>query len=91
MPNNRATTVDEAIKEDIIGKPDLQRDQHVSEPASYIELHARPSEEQSPPPDEYQALEDRTETPGYYNAVFEKGSCKNEDDDVYAEIASGQC
>lgn len=70
---------------------DAPRDQHVTEPASYLELHARPSEEQSTAPSEYEALQDGTETPGYYNSVFEKDGCKNEDDDVYDEIRNAQC
>ena len=41
MPNNRATTADKAIS-DSIDKHDSPRDQHLSKPATYMELQPGP-------------------------------------------------
>ena len=54
-PINGATTTDKAIT-DRVGKHDSLRDQHVSEPGLYMDLHSRPSEGQSRAPPEYKSL-----------------------------------
>ncbi len=86
-PNNRAATKDKTITDDV-GQPDLPRDQHVSEPGSYMELHPRPSEGQSRAPPEYQTLQGRHMTSGYYNVALKEGNRAKQDEDVYAEIGN---
>ncbi|KAL9950697.1 hypothetical protein ACROYT_G043237 [Oculina patagonica] len=66
VPNSRTTTEDKAVTDDI-GQPDLPRDQHVSEPGSYMELRPRPSEVHSRVPSEYTSLQEANNNPGYYN------------------------
>ena len=69
LPINRATTADKVIA-DNIGQPDSPRDQHVSEPGSYMELHPRPSEGQSHAPPEYTSLQGKDHNTEYYNVGF---------------------
>ena len=88
VPNNRET-VDKAIK-DGGGQHDLPRDQHVSEPGSYMELHPR-SQGQSRAPSEYQTLQGRHVTSGYYNVAFKERNRGNQNEEVYAEIGNEQC
>ena len=71
-PTKRATTADKVIT-DNVGQPDSPRDQHVSEPGSYMELHPRPSEGQSRAPPEYNSLQGRDKNTEYYNVGFSKG------------------
>ena len=71
LPNNRTTTADKAITENV-GPPDSPRDQHVSEPGSYMELHPRSSEGQSHAPPEYKSLQGRNKNPEYCNVGFSK-------------------
>ncbi|KAL9950719.1 hypothetical protein ACROYT_G043265 [Oculina patagonica] len=79
VPNNRTTTADKAITDDI-GQPDLPLDQRVSEPVSYMELRPRPSEGQSRAPPEYASLQEANKNPGYYNVGFTKRANRNEHD-----------
>ena len=90
LPNDRATTADKAIT-DSIGKHDSPRDQHVAEPATYMELQPRPSEEQSHALPEYKSLQGTNRNPGYYNVGFNKGSKRNEQEEIYDEIGNTQC
>ena len=73
LPINRATTTDNVITNKV-GQPDSPRDQHVSEPDSYMELHPRPSERQSHAPPEYTSLQGKDKNTEYYNV----GSCKRD-------------
>jgi len=70
-PINRATTADKVIT-DNVGQPDSPRDQHVSEPGLYMEVHLRPSEGQSRAPPEYESLQGRDKNAEYYNVGFSK-------------------
>ena len=81
LPNNRATTT----------QPDSPRDQHVSEPGSYMELHPRPSEGQSHAPPEYTRLLDEDENTEFYNVEFNKGNKRNEREEIYDEMGNAQC
>ena len=67
VPNNKALTADKDVTD--VGQARLSRDQHVSEPGVYMELHPRPSEGQSLAPAEYQTLQGRDVTSGYYNVA----------------------
>ena len=69
LPNNRATTTHKVIT-DNVGQPDSPRDQHESEPGSYMELHPKPSEGQSHAPPEYTRLLGKDENTEYYNVEF---------------------
>ena len=90
MPNNRAATPNKTITDDI-GQPDSRHDQHVSEPASYMELRPRPSEGQSRAPPEYTSLQGANkDSPGYYNVGFSKGKSGKEHEEIYDEIGSAQ-
>lgn len=71
LPNNRTTTADKAII-DNVGQSDSPRNQHVSEPGLYMELHPRPSEGQSRAPPEYTSLQGRNKNSEYYNVGFSK-------------------
>ena len=71
LPNNRTTAADKAII-DNVGPPDSPRDQHVSEPGLYMELHPRSSEGQSHAPPEYKSLQGRNKNPDYCNVGFSK-------------------
>ena len=89
VPNNRATSVEEVIKDDMTGKPDLPRDQHVSVPGSSMELRPRPSEGQSFAPPEIKSSHGTNKDLGYYNVEFNKGNSGNEYEtfeETYEEI-----
>ena len=87
-PNNRTTTVNKVVTDDI-GQPKSPRAQHVSEPGVYMELsHTRPTDGQSRA--EYQTLQARHVTSGYYNVGFKEGSKKKEDEEVYDEVGNSQ-
>ena len=88
-PNNRTTTANKAITDDI-GQPKSHA-QHVSEPGVYMELHPRPTDGQSGAPAEYQTLQGRHVTSGVYNVGFKEGSKKEEDEEVYDEVGKSQC
>ena len=88
-PNNRTTTANKTT--DDIGRPKSPRAQHVSEPGVYMELHPRPTDGQSHAPVEYQTLQGRQMTSGFYNVGFKAGRKKEEDEEVYDEVGSGQC
>ena len=90
VPNNKASTADKDIT-DSFGQAKSSRAQHVSEPGVYMELNPRPSEGQSPAPAEYQTLQGRHVTSGYYNAGFKEGNIKKENKEVYDNIENYQC
>ena len=90
VPNNKALTADKNIN-DNFGQARSSRAQHVSEPGVYMELHPRPSEGQSRAPAEYQTLQGRHMTSGYYNTGFMGGNRKKEDKEVYDNIENDQC
>ncbi|KAL9950691.1 hypothetical protein ACROYT_G043230 [Oculina patagonica] len=85
VPHNRTTTTDKIITDDI-GKPDLPRDQHMSVPDSYMELHPRPSESQSFSPPDFKSAHDTNKNPGYYNLGLNKGNDGNDNEETYEEI-----
>ena len=89
-PNNRTTTANKTITDDI-GQPKSPRAQHVSEPGVYMELHPRPTDGQSGAPAEYQTLQGRHMTSGFYNVGFKEGRKKEEDEEVYDEVGKSQC
>ena len=64
------------------------RDQHVSEPGTYMELHPRPSDGQAHVPTEYQALQGNHGNPGYYNVEFQKESKGKPNEEVYEEVGN---
>ena len=68
---------------------EIPPDQPMSDPGTYMELQSRPSELQSRSLPEYQTLQDRKETTGYYNVGFNKGNMAR-DEEVYDEIGSAQ-
>ena len=74
--NNRTTKRNKNITTNI-GQTESPRDQPVSEPGVYMELHPRPTDGQSRAPAEYQTLQGRHMTSGYYNDGFKGGSKKD--------------
>jgi len=64
-------------------------DYHISEPGVYMELHPRPLEGQSREPPEYQALQGKNTTPGYYNVGFNTEN-KAQVEEVYENIENAQ-
>ena len=89
VPDNRTTATDKSIYEDV-GLPDSPRNQHVSEPGVYMELHPRSSQGQSFEPPEYQSLQDKHVTSGYYNVGFKKGNVEKGDEGVYDNVGNAQ-
>lgn len=91
LPIDRATTTDKVIT-DNIGQPDSPRDQHVSEPSPYMELHPRSSERQSHAPPEYTSLQGKDKNTEYYNVGFCKrgnaGKPKSPHDQQVSEPAT---
>ena len=87
VPNNKASTADKDVT-DNVGQARSSRAQHVSEPGVYMELHPRPSEGQSLAPAEYQTLQGRDVTSGYYNVGFKEGNRKKEDEGSYYNVAN---
>ena len=90
LPNNRAATTDKPIT-DRFARPDSPRDQHVSEPGSYMELQPRPSVGQSHAPPEYTSLQSRDKNPVYYNVGFNKGNKRDKQEEIYDEVGNAQC
>ena len=90
VPNNKTSTADKNITDDF-GQARSSRAQHVSEPGVYMELDPRPSEGQSRAPAEYETLQGRHMTSGYYNTGFIGGNRKKEDKEVYDNIENYQC
>ena len=88
-PNNR-TTRNKNITDEI-GQPKSPRDQPVSEPGVYMELHPRPSDGQSRAPAEYQTLQGRHMTSGFYTDGFKGGSKKEGEEETYDEVENYQC
>ena len=64
------------------------RDQHVSEPGTYMELHPRPSDGQGHVPTEYQPLQDNHGTPEYYNVELQKERKGKPNEEVYEEVGN---
>ena len=85
LPNNRATTADKSIT-DNLGQSVSPRGQDMSEPGSYMELSPRPLEGQSPEPPEYKSLHGEDKSNEYYNVSFNEG--KNEQEEIYHEIVN---
>ncbi|KAJ7358728.1 hypothetical protein OS493_021499, partial [Desmophyllum pertusum] len=90
VANNRTTTSGKAFTDDV-GQPDSPRDQHVSEPGSYMELHPRPLQEQLPAAPHYQALQGKNKAPEYYNVGFKKENKEKEDTEIYDEVGNARC
>ena len=88
--NNRTETVDKAVIDETVQSA-LPREQHISEPGSYMELRPRPSEGQSRVPPEYQSLQDSHVASAYYNVGFEKGSKGKQNEEIYEEIEVANC
>ena len=89
VPNNRTLTADEAVK-DGGSQPDLPRDQHVTEPGSYMELRPRPLEGQTRVPPEYTSLQGAHKNCEYYNVGFNKGKGESKPEEIYDEIGNAQ-
>lgn len=88
LPENRATTADKSIADN--GCQSVSpRDQHMSEPSSYMELRPRPLEGQSPGPPEYKSLQGKDEDTEYYNVGFNEG--KDGQEEIYLEIGNASC
>ena len=87
VPNNKASTADKDVT-DNVGQTRSSCAQHVSEPGVYMELNSRPSEGQSRAPAEYQTLQGRDLTSGYYNVGFKRGNRKKEDEGSYYNVAN---
>lgn len=88
--NNKVSTADKDIT-DNVSQARSSRAQYVSEPGVYMELHPSPSEGQSRAPAEYQTLQNRHMTSGYYTVGFKEGNRKKEDKEVYDNIDNYQC
>ena len=71
------------------GRHDNSRDEHVSEPGPYMELKPRSLEQQSRAAPEYQELQSKKETPGYYNLGINRGKT-TQDEEVYDQIGAAQ-
>ena len=89
MPNNKTSTADKNITDDF-GQARSSRAQHVSEPDVYMELNPRPSEGPSRATAEYQTLQGRHMTSGYYNVGFKEGNRKKEDEESCYNVANNQ-
>ena len=72
-------------------KRNSPHDQHVSEPATYMELQPRPSEGQSHALPEYKSLQGTNKNPGYYNVGFNKGNKRDKQEELYDEVGNAQC
>ena len=88
MPENRATTADKSIT-DNIGQSISPRDQQMPEPGSYMELSPKPLEGQPPGPSVYKSLQGKDENDEHYNVGFNDG--KDEQEEIYHEIGNAQC
>ena len=69
---------------------DLTRDQQMSEPASYMEVHSRSLGEPSRASPEHKRLQGTKKNPGYYNVGFNKGNSGNKHEEIYDEIGIAQ-
>ena len=72
-------------------KRNSPHDQHVSEPATYMELQPRPSEEQSHALPEYKSLQGTNKNPGYCNVGFNEGNKRDKLEELYDEVGNAQC
>ena len=63
-------------------------DQHVSEPATYMELQPRPSEGQSHALPEYKSLLGTNKSSEYYNVPFNKGNKRDKREQL---VGNAQC
>ena len=87
---NRTATAEKAIIVDAVQSA-LPLEQHMSEPASYMELHPRPSDGQTRVPSEYQSLQGSHVNAGYYNVVPEEANKKGPSEEIYEEIELYDC
>ena len=69
------------------GRHNTSRDEQVSEPGLYIELKPRTLEGQSRAAPEYQELQSKKETPGYYNLGVIRGQTST-DEQVYEQVGT---
>ena len=69
------------------GRHDTSRDEQVSEPGPYMELKPRTLEGQSRVAPEYQELQSKKETPGYYNLGVIRGQT-SADEQVYEQVGT---
>ena len=71
------------------GRHNTSRNEHVFEPGPYMELKPRTLEGQPHAAPEYQELQSKKETPGYYNLgiIREK---RSRDEEVYEQIRTAQ-
>ena len=90
LTNNRTETADKPVIDETVQSV-LPREQHMSEPGSYMELRPRPSEGQSRVPPEYTSLQGSHVASAYYNVGFEKGKKGNQNEEIYEEIEVANC
>ena len=88
--SNRPATAKKATIRDTVQSV-FPLEQHASEPASYMELHPRPSEGQTRVPPEYQSLQGSHVNAGYYNVVPEGGNKRGSNEEIYEEIELSDC
>ena len=83
--SNRPATAKKATVTDTVQSV-FPLGQHVSEPASYMELRPRPSDGQTRVPPEYQSLQGSHVNARYYNVVPEEGNKRGSNEEIYEEI-----
>ena len=88
--SNRPATAKKATVTDTVQSV-FPLGQHVSEPASYMELRPRPSDGQTRVPPEYQSLQGSHVNAGYYNVVPEEGNKSGSNEEIYEEIELSDC
>ena len=86
VPVDKRNTSDTYTAEKSGGR-ETPRDQPLSDQGTYMELQSRPLEIHSRSLSEYQTLQGKKATPGYYNVGFNKGKVAR-DEEVYDEIGS---
>jgi len=88
FPENRATTADKSFT-DNVGQSVSPRDQHMSEPGSYMKLRPRHLEEQSTGSPEYKSLQRKDKNIEYYNVGLNEGD--DGQGEIYQEIGNASC
>ena len=68
---------------------DTSRDEHFSEPGPYTELKPRTLDGQSRAAPEYQELQSKKETPGYYNLGVNRRR-RSADEQVYEQMGTAE-
>lgn len=86
-PFTRKANTSDKYTCDKSGRHDTSRDEHVSEPGSYMELKPRTLEGQSRAAPEYQELKSKKETPEYYNLGVSRGQT-SADEQVYEPVGT---